>query len=111
MLDDCKNCFFEQTNKLFIKYDIQDELARDITHRLNVFISKHQETTFTTPEASCFLYRILKKALHNNDLYRKEKDIYNNLLMSLEAEIKSIIEKSITKRISSSQRVREIWKD
>jgi damage-control phosphatase, subfamily I len=94
MQNDCINCFFEQANKLFIKHNIQDEIAKDLIHRLNLFINENKETTISTPEASCFLHRLLKKELHNNDLYRKEKDDYNNLLMSLEAEIRTIIEQS-----------------
>jgi uncharacterized protein with ATP-grasp and redox domains len=94
MQNDCINCFFEQANKLFIKHNIQDETARDLILKLNFFIDQNRETQIAIPEASCFLHRLLKKELNNNDLYKKEKDDYNNLLMSLEAEIRTIIEES-----------------
>lgn len=94
MQNDCITCFFEQANKLFIKHNIQDETARGLVLKLNKFIDDNRETTIAIPEASCFLHRLLKKELHHSDLYKKEKDDYNNLLMSLEEEIRTIIAES-----------------
>ena len=95
MQNDCINCFFEQANKLFIKHNIQDETAKELILKLNLFIDENRETTIAIPEASCYLHRLLKKELHINDLYKKEKDDYNDLLMGLEAEIRTIIKDSV----------------
>lgn len=94
MENECIHCFFEQTNRLFVKHNIQEGTARELFRKLNVFVEENRETALPIPEASGFLHRILKQELGNVDLYRKEKEDYNNLLMSLEEEIRIIIKRS-----------------
>jgi uncharacterized protein with ATP-grasp and redox domains len=90
----CIHCLNEQANKLLLKHKVSDRLARDLIIRINLFIEKHQENNLSTPEVSCFIHRLLRKVTKNNDLYKKEKKDYNNLLLSLEEEIGTIIKKS-----------------
>jgi uncharacterized protein with ATP-grasp and redox domains len=40
------------------------------------------------------MYRLIKKAIHKNDPFKKEKILYNNLLLNLEKEIRAVINKS-----------------
>lgn len=94
MHKDCINCFVEQANKLFNKYKIQGDIARDIIVRFNMFIADHNDNNLLAPEASSFMHRLIKKATHTEDPYKKEKKDYNNLLLSLEEDIRDIIKTS-----------------
>jgi uncharacterized protein with ATP-grasp and redox domains len=91
---DCTNCLLEQANKLVGKYSIRGEMAREIILRFTLFLDRHKDSRFSAPEASCLLHRLVKRAVHEKDLYKKEKREYNKLLMSLEEEIRTIIKKS-----------------
>ncbi|MBN2350412.1 MAG: DUF89 family protein [Bacteroidales bacterium] len=92
MHTDCIKCFLEQANKLHHKYNLPDYLARDILVRFRLFIDDHKD--ITSPEASCLMHRLIRKATRVNDLYKKEKKDYNELLLSLENEIRDIIKQS-----------------
>ena len=94
MHTECVNCFLLQSNKLFSNYRIRGELAKDIILRFRLFIDDHKNNNLSAPEASCLLHRLMKKASGIDDLYKKEKKEYNTLLMSLEEEIRDIINKS-----------------
>jgi len=94
MHTECVNCFLLQSNKLFTNYRIRGELAKDIILRFRLFIDDHKNNNLSAPEASCLLHRLMKKASGIDDLYKKEKKEYNTLLMSLEEEIRDIINKS-----------------
>lgn len=93
MHSDCTQCFVEQARKLVVKYRIHDEVADNLNLRLKRFI-EHNHHNLTSPEASCFLHRMLKKATREKDMYKTEKADYNNLLLGLEAEIRTIITES-----------------
>jgi uncharacterized protein with ATP-grasp and redox domains len=92
MHNDCINCFLEQANKLRNKYNIPDEIAGDIIVRFRLFIDNHKN--IMAPEASCLMHRLIKKAIHMEDPYKKEKKDYNELLLSLEEDIRDVIKKS-----------------
>jgi len=94
MQEPCIQCLKEQANKLLLKYKVSDRLAKELIIRIDLFIEKHLEKNLSTPEASCFMHRLLRKVTNNNDLYKKEKRDYNNLLLSLEEVIRTIINKS-----------------
>ncbi len=92
MHTDCIKCFLEQTNKLLDKYNIPDDIARDIIVRFRLFINDNKN--ITAPEASCFMHRLIKKATQVEDPYKKEKKDYNELLLNLEDDIRDTIKKS-----------------
>ena len=94
MHTDCIKCFLEQATKLFTKYGIQDDVARDIIVRFRLFIDDHNDNNLLAPEASCLMHRLIKKATRTEDPYRKEKKEYNDLLLSLEEDIRDKIKKS-----------------
>ncbi len=94
MHTDCIKCFLEQANKLLNKYKIQDDIARDIIKRFRLYIDDHNHNNLLAPEASCLLHRLIKKATHIEDPYQNEKKDYNNLLLSLEEDIRDRIKKS-----------------
>jgi uncharacterized protein with ATP-grasp and redox domains len=94
MHKDCIKCFLEQANKLITKYELQDDIARDIIMRFRLFIDDHKDNNLLAPEASCLMHRLLKKATRTDNIYKKEKDDYNNLLLSLEDDIREIINQS-----------------
>jgi damage-control phosphatase, subfamily I len=93
MHSDCTQCFAEQARKLIVKFRIHDEVADNLNLRLKRFIEHHHHN-LTSLEASCFMHRMLKKATRENDMYKMEKDDYNNLLLELEVEIKTRINES-----------------
>ena len=92
MHNDCTSCFLEQAYKLFKKYEIRDDIANDIILRFKLFVDGH--SNILAPEASCLLHRLIKKAIRKEDPYKKEKKEYNGLLLSLEEDIRKIINQS-----------------
>ncbi len=91
MHNECVNCFLAQSDKLLTKYRIRDKLANDIMLRFRLFVDDHKNNNLLAPEASSLLHRLMKKASGIDDLYKKEKKEYNTLLLSLEEEIREII--------------------
>lgn len=94
MHTDCITCFLKQANKQFANYDIQDEVAAHILTRFNSFVAKHGIGQLSSPEASCLMHRLIKKATCKEDPYKSEKEYYNKLLLSLEDDIRKTIIKS-----------------
>jgi uncharacterized protein with ATP-grasp and redox domains len=94
MHNNCIRCFLEQAEKLFARYGIKDNLADDIIIRFRTFIDDHKENNLLAPEASCLMHRLIKKATHIDNIYRKEKKDYNDLLLNLEEYIRDNIKKS-----------------
>jgi len=82
MHTDCIKCFLEQANKLLNKYEIRDDIARDIIIRFRLFVEDHNDNNLLAPEASCLLHRLIKKVTLMYDPYKKEKKDYNNLLIN-----------------------------
>ena len=93
MHTDCIQCFLEQANKLFKKYEIPDDIAKDIIIRFRSSVKRHKNN-FLAPEASCLMHRLIKKATCIEDPYSQEKKDYNDLLLSLEKDIRKIIRES-----------------
>jgi len=94
MHTDCVKCLILQANKLLLKHKIDDDTAKDITGRFRLFIDNHKDSGLSAPETACLLHRLVKNVVRINDLYKKEKDDYNNLMLSLEEVIRDIINKS-----------------
>jgi damage-control phosphatase, subfamily I len=90
---ECEKCLFLQADKLFQKYNIDEQVSNDITQRIRRFIISRKES-LTTPEAACILHRMMKRATNSIDLYEKEKARYNKLMLSLEDEIRQKIHQS-----------------
>jgi uncharacterized protein with ATP-grasp and redox domains len=90
----CKKCFQVQAIKLLGKHKIQEDVAKELMQSLDAFINDCNERDFSIPEASRLLHRLLMNVTQNNDLYKKEKEDYNTLLLSLESEIRAIIVES-----------------
>jgi len=95
MHTDCVKCLILQASKLLLKHKIKDNTAKDIIVRIRMFIDEHKDRGLSSPEASCFLHRLVKKAANTSDLYKKEKDDYNNLMLSFEEDTRDIINKSV----------------
>ena len=91
---DCEKCLLLQAKKMIAKNHIVDCAAQNIFTLLKSYIDEHRNNSLSTPEASCFLYRLLKKESPTNDLYKEEKEAYNNLMLNIEPEIKANIDQS-----------------
>ncbi|HNS17709.1 MAG TPA: ARMT1-like domain-containing protein [Bacteroidales bacterium] len=89
---DCLKCFLSQAGKLLHEYDVPDTIAGNIRNRFMLFIDNHQD--ISAPEAACLMHRLIKKATCTEDPYQKAKSDYNELLLQLEDEIRSIIRAS-----------------
>ncbi len=92
MHNSCTTCFLEQAYKLFKKYEIREDIANEIILRFKLFVDGHEN--ILAPEASCLLHRLIKKATRKEDPYKNEKKEYNDLLLSLEEDIRKIISQS-----------------
>jgi damage-control phosphatase, subfamily I len=95
MHTDCEKCLLIQAQKMLTQHSIPDNSAKKIMARFNQFIAKSRENGILTPEAACFLHRLIKKEANIDDLYKKEKEEYNQLMLSLEGDIRQEIEKSV----------------
>lgn len=92
MHTDCFTCLLEQANRLFNKYGIKDNIARNVIVRFKLFIDENKN--IPVPVASCFMHRLIKKATRKTDPYKTEKNDYNDLLLGFEKDIREIIKKS-----------------
>jgi uncharacterized protein with ATP-grasp and redox domains len=75
MHTNCVKCLLEQANKLFSKHGLPDNVSGDIMVRLQLFIDNRKAEELSIIEAATFLHRLLKKAAHTNDLYKKKRMI------------------------------------
>lgn len=91
---ECIKCLNLQADKLLNKYHIDEVTAREITDLFRRFIDGSKESSQNVPEAACFLHRLIKKRTNNDDLYKKEKAFYNQLMLRFEEGIRGIIRKS-----------------
>jgi len=87
----CVDCFLKQTDKLLLKHNVPEHYTKDIILRFTRFIEKHRDEDISSPECACFLHRMIKKAVRTQDLYKQEKEYYNNLLLSHEKDIRKSI--------------------
>jgi uncharacterized protein with ATP-grasp and redox domains len=90
----CLNCFIEQANKIFSKHKLKTDISDNILLRLRLFVEDHNDNHLLAPEVSCLMHRLIKKVTLESDIYRTEKNDYNNLLLNLEEDIRNIIHKS-----------------
>ncbi len=90
----CISCFYNQAERLITKHKLSDNLADKILQKFGNYIDKYKNDSLTSPECSCFLHRLIKKGTACNDLYKEEKKYYNNLLLSLEAQLQAKIDSS-----------------
>mgnify|MGYP006288920253 FL=1 len=89
MHTDCKQCFLEQSDKLLKRYEISNEIAHNIRSRFSFFIDRH--SNITSPEASCLMHRLIRRATCIDDPYKREKQQFNELMLSLEDDIRDEI--------------------
>lgn len=94
MHQNCIRCLHLQADKMLIKHQIADGMARDIMKRFTLFIDERKHKGLLAPEAACELHRMIKKATGTDDLYKAEKEHYNNLLMGFESYIRDVIQHS-----------------
>jgi damage-control phosphatase, subfamily I len=94
MLQECEECLFLQAGKLINKHNIPDKVAGEIIDSLKDYVNKNQDNGLSTPEASRYLNHLIEKATNSNDLYKKEKEEFNNLMLSLENKIDQVIQQS-----------------
>lgn len=94
MHNDCIVCFLQQADKLLAKHKVEENMASLIISRFNLFIEEHKNNNLSAPEVASVLHRMIKSASNIDDLYKKEKKEYNDLLMSLEGVIRDEIVKS-----------------
>jgi len=91
---DCEKCLLLQAQKMLLKYNIPAGRSDNIITRFNHFISENRTNGLLTPEAACFLHRLIKKETNTDDLYQQEKEEYNHLMLNLENDIRKVINNS-----------------
>ncbi len=94
MQPDCAKCLRLQAEKMIKKHHISDIEACNIIDNFDQFLSQHKNNHILTPEAATYLHRLIKKKANTNDLYKKEKAQYNQLMLDLENDIREVINKS-----------------
>ena len=91
---DCKKCLLSQASKMTQKLSINGTAAQEVTERFEAFLNKYANNGLLAPEASRYLNQLLKGVVKTDDLYEKEKESYNSLMLNLENEIWGTIQKS-----------------
>jgi len=94
MQSECIKCLQKQAERLFNKCNIPVDKRGEITTGLRLFIHTYEKRNLTTPEAARYLYHLITKAAGVSDIYEKEKAEYNDLMLSLEDELRMIISQS-----------------
>ena len=94
MQSECIKCLQKQAERLFKKCHISDDARVEITSRFSLFIKKNENEDLKTPEVTRYLYHLIAKASGVSDIYEKEKAEYNDLMLSLEDELRMAISQS-----------------
>ncbi|MDD4107141.1 MAG: ARMT1-like domain-containing protein [Prolixibacteraceae bacterium] len=94
MPKECKKCLFRQADRMIIKHDIPQNIADEIIHKLKIFINAERGNGLFAPEASRYLHKMIAKAANSDDLYKKEKEEFNNMMLNLEEKIEKTIRQS-----------------
>ncbi len=94
MQPDCEKCLVLQAEKMLKKHRVSEDAAKDIISRFNLFLDENRNNGLLTPEAACLLHRLIKEETNTDDLYQKEKEEYNDLMLGLEEDIEQKIGKS-----------------
>ena len=91
---DCEQCLRRQAEKMLKKHHISDIEAKETIDLFNQYLSKHRNNNILTPEVATYLHRLIKKKANTVDLYKKEKEQYNQLMLDLENDIREVINNS-----------------
>lgn len=84
MHPDCEQCLYRQVQDLFIKHNIKSASVRNEIHdKIHAYLYKQGIENVLTPQASRFVNRLIQHYSGINDLYLKEKQTYNRLLLDL----------------------------
>ena len=81
MPKECEECLFLQAGKMMIKHKISQTTANEIIHKLKIFINAERGNGLFAPEASRYLHKMIAKAANSDDLYKKEKEEFNNMMV------------------------------
>lgn len=92
MQKECVDCFLEQSEKLLKKHRVNRDAAEEVLSRLSLSIDRHSD--ITSPEVACLMHRLIKRATCIDDPYKNEKKHFNDLLLSLEDDIRRKIRTS-----------------
>lgn len=92
MHKDCIDCFLEQSDKLLKKHKVNSDVSEEVLYRLRLSIDRHSD--ITSPEVACLMHRLIKRATCVEDPYKNEKKHFNDLLLSLEDDIRKEIRTS-----------------
>jgi len=97
---ECIYCIINKTYELFCKH-VDDEEERFIfTKEILREISSYPDD-MTAPFLNSKVMKILKENININDLYFKEKQLYNNKMLLIEEDIMDIINSSDDKLLSA----------
>lgn len=97
---ECIYCIINKSYELFCKY-VDDEEERFIfTKKVLKEISSYPDD-MTAPFLNSKIMKILKKNINIDDLYLKEKEVYNNKMLLIEEEIMDSINNSDDKLLSA----------
>lgn len=81
MPKECEKCLFRQADRMIIKRDIPQNTADEIIHKLKIFINTERGNGLFAPEASKYMHKMIAKAANSDDLYKKEKEEFNNMMV------------------------------
>ncbi|NLO00756.1 MAG: DUF89 family protein [Bacteroidales bacterium] len=94
MQPDCEKCLRLQAEKMLKKHHISNNESKNIIGRFNKYLKEQKNNNILTPEAACYLHRLIKREANTIDLYQKEKEQYNKLMLNLEKDIREVINRS-----------------
>jgi len=85
---DCEQCLYRQINDLFVRHHIKaDAVKNEITKEIHNYLNNQGIDNISAPEASVFANRLIQHHSGIKDLYLKEKQKYNRLLLDLYDEL------------------------
>ncbi len=94
MHPDCLKCLVLQADRLLTKHDVDALTAQRVVNRFNDYVIHPENIGLSSPEVACFLHRIVKRVTCKGDLYEKEKDNFNQLMLDIEEQTRQIIRQS-----------------
>lgn len=94
MNEECISCFLKQAERIYKKFNIDNDTRNKINKQFLNYIEKNHDKNQIAPELSRILNLIIKETTGIDDLYSEEKEFYNNLLLDYEDRLRKIIEKS-----------------
>ncbi len=94
MHPDCMKCLVLQADRLLTKHDVDASTAQRVTNRFNDYIINPENSNLSSPEVACFLHRVVKRVTCTGDLYEKEKNDFNQLMLDIEEQTRQLIKQS-----------------